>query len=425
MRQGRPVDRIVLGNQHLHPQRFGQAAGGLRVDGDGLAAQVGRDDVGDVVQAVCIRGLGRQGNRERAGRHHVAAFPGGRRGGIGQHDVHQHVVGRGRQRRRIRQARVRTPVAQPAAGVFRQFRMRGAHLEADTGKIGSGRRIAFQRRFQRQIQFQREATAGAGLAVQRDSSSHQLRQSHADGQAQAGPPELVFARINLIERLEQARAMFVVDAHAGVGHLDAEARLAFPLAPRPQAHDHVAGPGELDGVADQVVEDLADPSRISAQRGRNVRIDAGEQQELLLPGHRGVGGYRILHQLARTERFRFQHHLAGFDAGGVEDVADQLEQDGRGTLDRRQVASLLFAERGEFEQFQRSQHAVERRADLVAHGGQEGGFGGAGAIGVAPGAFERALDLRAGTDVGERAQDHVLLAIAGGRIGDLQHRAVA
>ncbi len=186
----------------------------------------------------------------------------------------------------------------------------------------------------------------------------------------------------------------------------------------------MTGLGELDGVADEVGEDLPDPSGVAPQPRGHVRVHAGEQQQRFLPGHGRVGGDGILDQLPGAESFGLQHHLSGLDAGDIEDVADELEQDVRGMLDGHQMAPLLRGQRREFQQFQRPQHAIQRRADFMAHGRKEGGLRGAGLIGVALGLGQPPLDFRMGADVGEGAQDHVAMAIARRRVGDVQFAAV-
>ncbi|MNI16245.1 hypothetical protein D3C73_695720 [compost metagenome] len=116
--------------------------------------------------------------------------------------------------------------------------------------------------------------------------------------------------------------------------------------------------------------------------------------------------------------------MSGFDLGDVQDVADQLQQDHRRILDAFQVLALLGVQFGHAHELQRAQYAIQRRADLVAHGGQEGGLRFAGLVGVAFGLRQGAFDLGPCADVRERAQHHVLLLVARGRIGHVQGAAV-
>ena len=67
-------------------------------------------------------------------------------------------------------------------------------------------------------------------------------------------------------------------------------------------------------------------------------------------------------------------HLAGFDLAEIENVADQRQQVGSGSVDRFGELDLLGGQVlvGVFRQHARqNQQVVERRAQLVAHVGQE------------------------------------------------------
>ena len=63
--------------------------------------------------------------------------------------------------------------------------------------------------------------------------------------------------------------------------------------------------------------------------------------------------------------------LAGLDAREVEDVVDDAEQQARGGAQLGQVTALALAQRGLVEQGGHAEDRVHRRADLVAHVGQE------------------------------------------------------
>ena len=101
----------------------------------------------------------------------------------------------------------------------------------------------------------------------------------------------------------------------------------------------------------------------------------------LLPGPWRQEPHHVLDQSAHVERDRADAHLAGFDAGEVEDVVDD-GQERIGTLfDGGQVVALAIVEAALFEQLDHAHDAVHRGADLVAHVGQKGTLG--------PGCLER------------------------------------
>ena len=65
-------------------------------------------------------------------------------------------------------------------------------------------------------------------------------------------------------------------------------------------------------------------------------------------------------------------HFAAFHFGEIQNVVDHVEQHAAGALDVADVAALLVVERVDAaEDFAESENAVERRAELVAHRGEE------------------------------------------------------
>ena len=114
-----------------------------------------------------------------------------------------------------------------------------------------------------------------GLLLRGDVAAHQPRQVARDLQAQPGAAVAARARaVALREAVEQPRQRGCVHADAGVG--DVELELAsLPAAAFARAHveHHRAAVGELDGVGQQVEQDLLDararrPGRARARPGR-------------------------------------------------------------------------------------------------------------------------------------------------------------
>ena len=102
-------------------------------------------------------------------------------------------------------------------------------------------------------------------------------------------------------------------------------------------------------------------------RGRNAR--------------RQIGG-----QIGESEGRRRQLHLPRLDLGQVEDVADEGEQVGAGAVDAAGELDLLVGEvavRVVGQELGQDEQAVQRRAQLVAHVGQE--------LGLVPGADRQLL----------------------------------
>ena len=129
--------------------------------------------------------------------------------------------------------------------------------------------------------------------------------------------------------------------------------------------------GELDGVADQVGEDLADAPRVADHPGGHLGRHAQDQIDALALGGDGEEVQRLLEGGPQIEGKRLDHHLAGFDAREVEDVVDDGKQRLGGAAHRLGVLALLDVQIGVEQEARHADDAVHRGADLVAHVGEE------------------------------------------------------
>ena len=90
---------------------------------------------------------------------------------------------------------------------------------------------------------------------------------------------------------------------------------------------------------------------------------------------------RRLHAIAQVEGLRLDVHAPGFDLREVEDVVDDGQQRVAAVADGGRVVALLVVERRVEQQPAHADDRVHRRADLVAHGRQEGALGFVGGLG--------------------------------------------
>ena len=105
-----------------------------------------------------------------------------------------------------------------------------------------------------------------GLAFEPDAPAHQLDQPPADGQAQPGAAVLARGgHVGLRERLEQLRRLLRRHADAGVAHGELELHLLAGALEQFDVEPDLAALGELDGVVDEVGQDLAEAERIAQQ----------------------------------------------------------------------------------------------------------------------------------------------------------------
>src|SRR5438874_13131896 len=96
--------------------------------------------------------------------------------------------------------------------------------------------------------------------------------------------------------------------------------------------------GKLDGVTDQVDNDLAEAARIAQQRVRYVAVDLAGQLQPLLVGPQSQGLHGIAKAVAQSEFHAIELEFPRLDFGEIEDVVDDVQKRvGRGFEDRKSV----------------------------------------------------------------------------------------
>ena len=145
---------------------------------------------------------------------------------------------------------------------------------------------------------------------------------------------------------------------------------------------------ELEGVAQQVDEDLAQADGVAAHLARQVRRQQAEEFEPLLRGRQAQGAHGFFDGRAQVEGAQFQFELPGLDLGQVQDAVDEVQQGFGGRLDDVQGPALLRREPGVQDHVRHADDGVHGRADFVAEIGQELGFHVAGGFGLASGCFQ-------------------------------------
>ena len=173
-----------------------------------------------------------------------------------------------------------------ALGRRRQQRDRPSHR---TGRIvarpgAAGRADIFER------QEQRERTADPGCAPQLYLAAEQRRQLAADGKAETGAAVLAAGGgVGLLEGLEDDLLLFLRDADAGVGHFKrhhrrrlVENRVIRVPAPDRSGHvePHTALRGELEGVGQQIFQNLLEPLGVGHDAAAKVGIEMNLERQL-------------------------------------------------------------------------------------------------------------------------------------------------
>ena len=141
--------------------------------------------------------------------------------------------------------------------------------------------------------------------------------------------------------MEQALLLLGIDARAAVMHFKAQPALFFQA----DGQADVATFGELDGVAEQVQQDLAHPHLVATDRDRPGRVLAAPEFQLALLRHRLHQALHLVEQFAEVKRAQVQFQPPGFDAGQVQRIIDQPQQVAAGLLDRAGIAALYRVQR--------------------------------------------------------------------------------
>jgi hypothetical protein len=174
-----------------------------------------------------------------------------------------------------------------------------------------------------------------------------------------------------MKALEDAGQLAFGDAHAAVAHPEHEGSLV-----EPELHLDLARRRELEGVRDQVEDDLlphvlVDPGRL----GERGTVDP--EQEARLVAHRPEGGGKILGEAGEIGGLVAALHPARLQAGEVEQGVDHLEQAQGVALGDPQARERLRRVAGALGQLVLEGPEQEREggAQLVAHVGEEGRLG--------------------------------------------------
>jgi hypothetical protein len=219
------------------------------------------------------------------------------------------------------------------------------------------------------VHLEGEDRAFAGPALHPDLASEPLGDVGADGEAE--PPAaavLAEVRFDLDEGAEELGLLFGRHAGAGVLDLEAQPRPAVLAGAFRDAQRDRAFGGELDRVAEEVVEHLLEPDRIGSDPPRQAAVERDDEAQALLPRARMPPVRDLVEKVEEVEVARFDAHLALLDLGEVEQVGEQVHQRPARRDDGLHMALALVVEGRQAEELGEAHDRVEGRADLVAHG---------------------------------------------------------
>src|ERR1700730_7421568 len=172
-----------------------------------------------------------------------------------------------------------------------------------------------------------EATALTKFTLDPNLSTHQLHQPRRDGQPQPCTSIRACRRsVSLCERIEDRNLLLGRNADARI----CDRKMEFHVVRSPRScfdiENHLALPSELDGIADQIDDELSQPSGVSYKCSRDIGTNfVGEFQAFLVcPETECL--HRVAKGVSQIELSRVDLELSGFDFRIIQDVIDQGKQ---------------------------------------------------------------------------------------------------
>jgi len=163
----------------------------------------------------------------------------------------------------------------------------------------------------------------AGSAFDPDPPAHPFNQLRGNGQSQPGAAVVPRGRtVHLGKRLEDHRLLFRWNADPRVRDRKVQAALADPIRLGRHLQDDRAAFRELQGVVDEVEEDLSQPQRIAEVAFRHARRELGSQLEVFLPRADDQRLEQLGDRFGEREIDRLEFQFSGFDFREIEDVVD-------------------------------------------------------------------------------------------------------
>ena len=232
-----------------------------------------------------------------------------------------------------------------------------------------------RRRQMRVAERQRDREHGAlpDDAVRADLAAMEPHQLLHEREADAAALEAAALRaLHAVEALEKPGQLVLGDADAGIANLDGR---GLPVGGGADRNTDLAREGKLEGIGEQVQQNLLQHLAIDIDGLRKGRAIQHQPEPGLLDrrteARRDAGG-----ETGEVGRPVGRLDAAGLDAREVEQRIDQPQQPVAIAMRQRHVAPCILGRHFGIQHFlERTQHEGERRAELVADVGEEGGLG--------------------------------------------------
>jgi len=195
-------------------------------------------------------------------------------------------------------------------------------------------------------------------------------------------------------------------AHADAIILDAELVLsaaAHLTGKLPHPHrDCAARRGKLDGVGQQVQQNLVQPGLVAVDVLVGHVHDVHVKLQLLCKNLPADDGFQIVQHIRKVDFHLFQMDFSAFNAAHIQHIVDEGEQMVAGC---KGLAKIILYPLGivDITERQRSKadDGIHGGADIVGHIGKEGALGAVGGLGGGNGVGKRLIYLLVGGAVGQ------------------------
>ena len=208
----------------------------------------------------------------------------------------------------------------------------------------------------------------------------QLGQGPNERQAEARALGTLVGIAGLLERTTQP--LQVGGGHADAGVRDDDFEIGADRLERDRYR--AVGGREFDRVRQQVEHDLLERPAIGRDLDRLVRQDPGQFDALVI-GRQSHEGDPGRDHLAGVEPLDRQRIAVSLDLGHVQHVVDQVEQVATGLMDGVGILGVFVGQRAEqalAHDVGEADHGVQRRAQFVAHVGEEAALAGILTLGL-------------------------------------------
>lgn len=192
-----------------------------------------------------------------------------------------------------------------------------------------------------------EAAAFTGFTFEPDTAVHEFDEAFGDGEAEAGAAVFTGGgHIGLGEGLEEACGLFRGHADTGVGDGEFQLDTGFGCLEEFGGDADLAVFRELDGIVDEVGDDLAEAEGVAAEVLGDIGWDFDEELEAFFVGFLGGDRGDRVDDLVELEVDIFDIEFTGFDFGDIEDVVNDAEEGGSGGVYFMDVVVLFGGEFG-------------------------------------------------------------------------------